>query len=69
MSRKNPQYYDEMLGLTRSMSRYYVEYYDLWADSEQRYIYVYASGSYTEAKEQIRKMLDDYEIIVIDCTD
>ena len=51
------------------MNRYYVEYYDLWADSVQRYIYVYASGSYTEAKEQIRKMHDDYEIIVIDCTD
>ena len=46
------------------MNRYYVEYKEQYMDDQQRYLYIYA-----KSKKQIREMLCEYEVIVIDCTE
>ena len=44
--------------------RYYVEYKEQYIDNQQRYLYLYA-----ESEKQIREMFDEYELVVVDCTE
>ena len=46
------------------MVRYYVEYKEQYIDNQQRYLYLYA-----ESEKQIREMFDEYELVVVDCTE